>query len=179
MSEGKAGGGGRGELGGRGLPLPPRLEYDIWKEVFDSALEVFRSQLRGPEDWPRVKAVIAERIARILPKYFRTIRVIALSDLSGGECVEDLGGSFDIDLVIVVDSPAESYALSALEPVIDNALKEALIYSKDYKTFKRLTSVYERGIRHNVIEIHVNDEYAARLARASMCPPIILYSRSN
>jgi len=167
---------GKGEEGRRGIALPPRLEYDIWKEVFDAAMEVFSSQLREPGDWPRVKAMLAERIARILPKYFRTIRVIALSDLSGGECVEDLGGSFDIDLVIVVDSPAESYALAALEPVIDNALKEALIYSKDYRTFKRLASVYERGIRHNIVEIHVNDEYAARLARASMCPPIILYT---
>ncbi len=150
------------------------LEKRVWQEVFEEAKEVYGRMLESPADWERVKMALAYKLAGILRKYFTTIKRIALVDLSGGECVEGEAGSFDIDLVVEVESPAEAYALKSLETVIDNALKEAFIYTKSYDTYKRLTARYERGLKHNIVEIHVNDEYAERLARSGSCPPIEL-----
>jgi len=35
-------------------------------------------------------------------------------------------------MLVEIESPAEAYALKSLEPVIDNALREALVYAKDW-----------------------------------------------
>jgi len=150
------------------------LEKMVWSEVFEEARRVYKEYFRGPGDWERVKLAIASRVAGILRKYFQTIRMIALVDLSGGECVEGERGSFDIDVVVEVGSPAEAYALKMLEPIIDNAVKEAFIFTNSYEKYRELLKTYSRGLEHNVVELHVNDEYALKAARGSGCPPIEL-----
>jgi len=157
--------------------LGQRLEGDVWREVFEGASEIYRRLLRDPREWERVKLALAELIARVILKYFKTVRRIAFTDLSGGECASDSRPSLDIDLLVLVDSPAEEYALRTLEPVIDNALKEAFIYTKSYHAYRELAALYRRGLHHNLIELHVNDEYAR--SRPVYCPPVELYERRS
>ena len=153
--------------------MPERLEGEVWREVFQGASQVYRSLLGDPREWERVKLALAELVARVILKYFKTVRRIAFTDLSGGECASDARPSLDIDLLIIVESPAEEYALQRLEQVIDNALKEAFVYTKSYHAYRQLASLYRRGLHHNLIEMHVNDAYAR--SRSHYCPPVELY----
>ncbi len=150
------------------------LEKRVWQEVFDAAREIYSSSFRDPGDWERVKVLIAYRLAAVLRKYFTTIKRILLLDLSGGECVEGEMGSFDIDIAVEVGSEAEAYALASLEPIIDNALKEAFVFTVSEEVYRRLLKRYGRGLNHNIVEFHVNNEYAIKLARSGACPPIEL-----
>lgn len=150
------------------------VEKQIWYEVYTEVSEIFRESFRNPDDWGRVKVALASKIANILRKYFYTIEYIGLADLSGGECDTSVHGSFDIDLVVIVKSPGEAYALSSVEEYIDNAVKEAFFTTVNYERYRELLKKYERGLKHNVVEIHVNDVYAIKLARSSGCPPIDL-----
>ncbi|WP_131159948.1 hypothetical protein [Aeropyrum pernix] len=160
--------------------MPSTVEKQIWYEVFEEASKIFRGvNSRSGEEWGRVKVSLAAKIARILTKYFYTIDYIALSDLSGGECETSVNGSFDIDLVIKVRSPAEAYALATLEEIIDNAVKEAFFTTVNYEEYRRLLEHYQRGLKHNVVEMHINDVYALRLSKGLECPPIELYNSSS
>ncbi|MCE4615451.1 MAG: hypothetical protein F7C09_00085 [Aeropyrum sp.] len=150
------------------------MEKQLWYEIYGEASKLFRSQFRSPEDWPRLKVTLAAKVVAILRKYFHTIEYAGLVDLSGGECVTNIEGSFDIDVIVLVRSPAESYALMRVEEFIDNAIKEAFFTNVSYEKYRELLQTYERGLKHNVIEIHVNDVYALKLARSSGCPPIDL-----
>lgn len=78
-----------------------------------------------------------------------------------------------MDLLVLVDSLAEEYALRRLERVIDNALKEAFVYTTGYHLYKEIAQLYRRGLHHNLIELHVNDEYARM--ESLFCPPVELY----
>ena len=124
--------------------------------------------------------MLADVIARVLVERFRTVELIAYTELSGGEYVDDYEGGFDIDLLIRVGSEAEAYALKNLEPIIDNALKEAIVYSKDKGFLRRMGEKYGKGIYHNIVELHVNDTYVeAVLRRSPYHPPTILYKRGT
>jgi len=149
------------------------FEYGAWREIFDATTRIL-STYRGPEDWERVKRLIAEEVAKLLLRRFHTIRRIALADLSGGECASDSRPSLDIDLLVVVDSPAEAYALKSLEQVLDNAIREAFIHTLPFEEYKKLATFYKRGLHHNLLEVHVNDLYARSKSRD--CPPIELYA---
>ncbi len=154
------------------------LEERVWAEVFRETTRIIRNKLREPEDWPRVKIDVAETLARILAKLFKSLRLVALTDLTGGECTEDPRGGLDLDLLVITDSEAEAYALMHLEKVIDNALKEALIHGTySSRMLKRIIEYYGKGMLHNIVEIHVNDFYTRALSSSSSCPPIILYKR--
>jgi len=150
------------------------VEKEIWEEVFNAAREIYTKYLRGPDDWERVKTMIAAKVSSILRKYFATIEKVALIDLSGGECVEGERGSFDIDMIFKVGSAAEAYALSQLESIIDNALKEAFVFTVKEEVYRMLLRKYGRGLNHNIVEFHINNEYALKLAESSICPAIEL-----
>lgn len=150
------------------------LEKAVWQEVFDAAREIYMKVFKGPDDWDRVKVFLAYKIAGILRKYFMTVKRIALLDLSGGECVEGERGSFDIDIIVEVGSEAEAYALASLEPIIDNALKEAFVFTVSESVYRELLKKYGRGLNHNIVEFHINDSYVLKLANSSSCPPIEL-----
>lgn len=159
-----------------------RLEFEkeVWYRVFNEAERIVSEKLRSVDDWPRVKAMLAKVIARVLIERFRTVELIAYTELSGGEYVDDYEGGFDIDLLIRVGSEAEAYALKNLEPIIDNALKEAIVYSKDKGFLRRMGEKYGKGIYHNIVELHVNDTYVeAALGEGPYHPPTILYRRKE
>ncbi len=151
------------------------FEGDVWREVFEAAAEVYRKLLRRPEEWEKVKLTLAEVVANVIVKYFKTVRRVAFADLSGGECASDTRPSLDVDILVLVDSPAEEYALRKLERVIDNALKEAFVYTTGYQLYKEIAKLYKRGLHHNLLELHVNDEFARMNSR--FCPPIELYNK--
>ncbi|MCE4617644.1 MAG: hypothetical protein F7C32_03575 [Desulfurococcales archaeon] len=153
------------------------FEGEIWREVFEKATEIYKRLLKNPHGWERVKLALAEAIAETILKYFKTIERIAFTNLSGGECASDMRPSLDIDLLVLVESPAEEYALKSLENVLDNALKEAFIYTTGYKVYRELSKIYRRGLHHDLLELHVNDEYAKM--GAGSCPPIVIYSRDR
>ena len=148
------------------------FEYELWREVFEEARRAYSALLHSPGDWERVKRRLAEALVRSLARRFHTIRRAALADLSGGECASDSRPSLDIDLLILVESPAEAYALRQLEPLLDNALREAFIHTKTPEDYRRLALHYRRGLHHNILELHVNDTYAR--SRLHDCPPIEL-----
>ena len=147
----------------------------MWYEVFAGALSVISRNFRRAEDWPRIKVMLAEAISGVLLKYFRTIKYIALADLSGGECGGPGDRGLDMDMLFLVDSPAEAFALIQLEEVVDSAVKEALVYTLSHEKFKMLVSRYKRGIEHNIVEFHVNYPYSRFLVNSSECPPLVIY----
>jgi len=149
------------------------FEKEVWSRIFNEACRIISSFLKGVEDWPRAKMMLAEMIAKILLEKFATIRFVGVVELSGGEYVEDYEGGFDIDLLLKVDSEAEAYALKNLEPVIDNALKEAIVYSKDREFLKRMSEKYGKGIYHNMVELHVNNLYVVTAELRSPYSPVI------
>ncbi len=142
------------------------FEKRVWYEVFNNVYSIMRSELRSIDDWPRVKLLVAEVISRIITKHFRTVEYIGVTELSGGEFVSDYEGGFDIDLLIKLGSEAEAYALKALEPLIDNAVKEAITYAKDWEFFKEMGRKYGKGIQHNIIELHVNNDYVETIMKS-------------
>jgi len=154
------------------------FEKAVWSEIFDGAFKIFSTQLRSVNDWPRVKDAVAELVAKIIVNIFSSVKLIAIAELSGGEVVEDLEGGFDIDMLVEVESPAEAYALKSLEPVIDNALREALVYAKDWSFLKAMTEKYGKSVNHNIIELHVNDMYVEGLKNSRQTPPQTIY-RAN
>ncbi len=170
------GGAGLSRQQGRGGGAPPAMdgfEYEVWREVFERAREAYSRLLRTPQDWERVKRALAEAIVEAVARRFHTLRRAALADLSGGECASDSRPSLDVDLLLLVESPAEAYALKQLEPLLDNALKEAFIHTKTPGEYRELARTYKRGLHHNILELHVNDTYAR--SRLTGCPPLELY----
>jgi len=153
------------------------FEGEIWREVFERAVEVYKKMLVKPQGWERVKMALAEIITDVILRNFKSVKRIAFTNLSGGECASDMKPSLDIDLLVLVESPAEEYALKKLETVLDNALKEAFIYTTGYHIYRDLSKLYRRGLHHNLLELHVNDEYA--YMRGGNCPPIELYPRTG
>jgi len=149
-------------------------EKEIWRELFEEASRVYRRLLRSPGDWERIKAAIAELVARVILEHFKTVRRIAMADLSGGECAGDPRPGFDVDLLVLVESPAEEYALRRLGDVMDNALREAFIHTVGYEMYREIARLYRRGIHHNILELHVNDNYARMKSR--FCPPVEIYT---
>ncbi len=154
------------------------FEKKVWFEIFNKVCSIMCKYLRDVSDWPRVKLLIAEVIADVISRYFKTIEYIGVTELSGGEYVSDYEGGFDIDMLFKVSSEAEAYALKMLEPLIDNAIKEAVTYMKDREFFRRMGMKYGKGISHNVVEFHVNDDYVDVLMKSKQSLTTTLYRRT-
>jgi len=158
---------------------PTEFEKKIWFTVFEGARRAIEKLLRSAEDWSRTKMAIAETIANLILSICRSVKFIAVVEFSGGEVVDHYEGGFDIDLLIETESPAEAYALKRLEPIMDNAIKEAITYLKDKEFFRLMTSRYGKGFYHDVLELHVNDMCVEAMKRSTTVHSISILYRAT
>ncbi len=139
-----------------------RVEF--MKELYERIAEIFQNDLKSPEDWVRVKTLVAEAIAKTLAKYAPCVTEVYLIELSGGEPVDLYEGGLDIDLYVKTGKCADR--VEALASLVEEIVKEALVLTKDYAFVQRIKGIFGKGLSHNLVEFHINKEYLEPLIRS-------------
>ena len=138
-------------------------KISFMRELQERAIKIL-SSLREPEDWIRVKLLLAEEVAKLLAEFNKCIKEIYLIELSGGEPVNEYEGGLDIDLFIKAEGCSSK--IEEYWPLTEEIIKESLVLAKDYKFIRSLKRFFGKGLDHNLIEFHVNKEYLEPLIRS-------------
>ncbi|MET1101902.1 MAG: hypothetical protein ABWW69_05445 [Pyrodictiaceae archaeon] len=121
--------------------------------------ELFSKELRTADDWVRVKLMAAKAIANLLTEcYGLCIRRIVLVELSGGEPVDSYEGGLDIDLYVEA-KPECTTKVKEEASTLNNIVNKALLNSKGLDFVNKLRRLFNKGLNHNLLELHVNSSF--------------------
>ncbi len=139
-------------------------KLEFMRELHEKVTSILETELKEPDDWVRVKTLIAREIAKLLGKYNDCLEEVYLIELSGGEPVNEYEGGLDIDLYIRARNCGKR--IEAFWPLVEEIVKEALVLTKSYEFIKNVKKLFGKGFSHNLVEFHINKDYLEPLIKS-------------